>query len=87
MSAEKGKFPAIIPTRANTGNPSGNMFRDSFSSDDEFIKWILCSNTALNKKVEQQEIELKISERLLAERGGAGIELRESARAFVLFDI
>ncbi len=86
MSNRRSKaFPCPIePTRANTGNPSGNAFRDGFRNDEEFIKWIESCKLSLTRRNEQLEIKLKIAEKLIADLGGANDELRESAKAFVL---
>jgi len=68
MSNEK---PAkIIPTRANTGNPSGNGFRDGFSSDESYIHWIEANNLRNGNLIRQVEVKLAVAEKLIGMLGG-----------------
>jgi len=46
----------IEPTRANTGNTSGNAFRDGFRNDEEYIKNLEGQNLALNLQKNRDEL-------------------------------
>ena len=49
----------IEPTRANTGNTSGNAFRDGFRNDEEFMKWMEAQNRSLNQQINRMELQIK----------------------------